>query len=56
MALDLQMRQSQALSQRMLQSVKILQMTAQELEQYINDLALENPVLDTKEKPKESIE
>lgn len=56
MALDLEMRQSQALSQRMLQSVKILQMTAQELEQYINDLALENPVLDTKEKPKESIE
>ncbi len=56
MALELQMKQNQALSQRMLQSVKILQMTSQELEQYINELALENPAMDVREKSGESIE
>ncbi len=56
MSLELQMKQSQTLSQRMIQSVKILQMTAPELDHYIGDLALENPVIDVKEKPKESIE
>lgn len=46
MDLKLEARQVQALSQRMIQSAEILQMTAQELDTYINDLALENPVID----------
>jgi RNA polymerase sigma-54 factor len=46
MDLKLQMKQSQTLSQRMIQSSEILQMTSQELNTYISDLALENPVID----------
>lgn len=46
MDLKLEARQIQALSQRMIQSAEILQMTAQELDTYLNDLALENPVID----------
>ncbi len=49
MELDLQTRQAQTLSSQMIQSVKMLQMTAQELNQYINELALENPVIDVAE-------
>lgn len=56
MGLELSLKQNQTLSQRMIQSVKILQMTAQELDLYVNDLSLENPALDIMEKPKESIE
>ena len=44
MDLKLQTRQTQTLSQRMIQSAEILQMTAQELNTYINETALENPV------------
>ena len=46
MGLELYQKQKQALSQRMIQSVRILQMTSQELENYIDDIALENPVMD----------
>lgn len=46
MDLKLEARQTQVLSQHMIQSAKILQMTAQELNTYVNDLALENPVID----------
>ena len=46
MDLKLQVKQTQALSQRMIQSAEILQMTSQELNTYINELALENPVID----------
>ncbi|MDD3253845.1 MAG: RNA polymerase factor sigma-54 [Lachnospiraceae bacterium] len=56
MQFELQMKQTQALSQRMLQSVKILQMTAQEMELYVNELSLENPAMDVREKSGESIE
>lgn len=61
MDLKLQVKQSQVLSQRMIQSAEILQMTSQELNTYINDLALENPVIDIVEpaagdSQKESIE
>lgn len=61
MDLKLQMKQTQTLSQRMIQSAEILQMTSQELNTYINDLALENPVIDIAEpasdqRPQESIE
>ena len=45
MDLKLQTRQTQTLSQRMIQSAEILQMTAQELNTYINETALENPVM-----------
>ena len=43
MDLKLQVKQTQTLSQRMIQSAEILQMTSQELNTYINELALENP-------------
>jgi RNA polymerase sigma-54 factor len=61
MDLKLQVKQTQTLSQRMIQSAEILQMTSQELNTYINELALENPVIDIVEPPagnqqKESIE
>lgn len=46
MALTLTTQQNQILSQKMIQSTKILQMTSTQLEQYLNELALENPVLD----------
>lgn len=49
MALGLQQSQKQTLSQRMLQSVGILQMTAQELNEYANELMQENPVIDLTE-------
>ena len=61
MDLKLQVKQTQTLSQRMIQSAEILQMTSQELNAYINELALENPVIDIVEPPtaqeqRESIE
>ena len=61
MDLKLQVKQTQTLSQRMIQSAEILQMTPQELNTYINELALENPVIDiveppTAEEQRESIE
>ena len=61
MDLKLQVKQTQTLSQRMIQSAEILQMTSQELNTYINELALENPVIDIVEPPtaqeqRESIE
>ena len=61
MDLKLQAKQTQVLSQRMIQSAEILQMTSQELNTYISDLALENPVIDiveskSGETKKESIE
>ena len=61
MDLKLQVKQTQTLSQRMIQSAEILQMTSQELNTYIKELALENPVIDIVEPPtaqeqRESIE
>ena len=46
MDLKLEAKQNQILSQRMIQSAEILQMTAEELNTYISELALENPVID----------
>ena len=46
MDLKLEAKQNQTLSQRMIQSAEILQMTAEELNTYINELTLENPVID----------
>ena len=48
--------QTQKLSHRMIQSVSILQMTSQELREYVEELSYENPAMDVVEKPKESIE
>ena len=61
MDLKLQVKQTQTLSQRMIQSAEILQMTSQELNTYFNELALENPVIHiveppTAEEQRESIE
>ena len=56
MSLNLQTKQNQTMSQRMIQSVRILQMTSQELDSYINDLALENPVMDVERPADESID
>ena len=44
--LNLSTAQKQLLSQQMLQSLQILQMSAVELESYIENLALENPVIE----------
>ena len=44
--LNLSVSQKQILSQQMLQSVQILQMSAAELESYVENLALENPVIE----------
>ena len=41
--------QTQILSQKMIQSMEILQMSCQELNEYIKDMALENPVVDIEE-------
>ncbi len=49
MGIQLEQSQKQILSQKMLQSVEILQMTAQELTEYIRELSLENPVMDIEE-------
>lgn len=46
MELKMDISQKQVLSQHMMQSMEILQMSAQELESYIEDLALENPVIE----------
>ncbi len=46
MALSLELTQKQTLSTRMLQTLGILQMSAQELESYIQNVSLENPVIE----------
>ena len=56
MALELRQQQKQNLSQRMIQSVQILQMSSQELESYVDELALENPAMDVKKSQGESID
>lgn len=54
MELKMEMSQSLALSQKMIQSTEILQMSSQELELYIKELAIENPVVDLDEVMEES--
>lgn len=56
MELNLRVKQNQAMSQRMQQSVRILQMTSQELEEYLDELALENPVLEVERPQAESVD
>ncbi len=45
----MEVTQTLALSQRMIQSAEILQMSSQELETYLKDMAVENPVIDIEE-------
>ena len=45
MRLELQQKQKQILTEKMIQSVEILQMTSQELKEYVNEVMLENPVV-----------
>lgn len=51
MEIQMSLEQKLALSQRMIQSAQILQMSAQELEHYVQELALENPVIDISPPP-----
>lgn len=53
MDLSLQLAQKQILSQRMQQSVEILQMNTIMLTEYINELTQENPLLECQEEPVE---
>lgn len=46
MDIRLTVTQTQVLSQKMIQSMEILQMSCQELNEYIKEVALENPVVD----------
>lgn len=46
MELDLSLRQSAALTPQMVQSMKILQLDAQSLAEYLDELMLENPLLE----------
>ncbi|MDD3221737.1 MAG: RNA polymerase sigma-54 factor [Clostridia bacterium] len=49
MDIRLSVTQNQILSQKMIQSMEILQMSSQELNDYIKEIALENPVVDVEE-------
>ena len=49
MVIRLSVTQNQVLSQKMIQSMEILQMSCQELNEYIKEVALENPVVDIEE-------
>lgn len=49
MDLSLKTEQKQALSQKMIQSAEILQMSSAELDAYLNAQSLENPVLELRE-------
>ena len=49
MGLELKTSQVQTISQSMIQQVKILQMSAQELTDYMNNMSLENPVAELEE-------
>ena len=49
MELKIDVSQGQVLSQKMIQSAQILQMSAVELEVYVKELMLENPIIDIEE-------
>ena len=53
--MELEMRndiqQKQALSQKMIQSVRILEMSADEMEVFLNDMAESNPLIDLEKEP-----
>ena len=49
MDLKISLEQKQVLSQRMIQSVEILQMNVQELDSFLKELTLENPLVELEE-------
>ena len=49
MELKMEISQKQILSQRMIQTMEILQMSSVELEAYVENLSLENPVVELEE-------
>ena len=49
MGLELDLSQKQIISQQMIQSMKILQMNYLELQEFISEMAMENPVIDMEE-------
>ncbi len=51
----IELSQKQGLAQHMIQSMEILQMNALELESYLENLALENPVMELDERSREDI-
>lgn len=51
MKIELKTEQKLALSARMIQSAEILQMTSLDLTEYLNEMALENPVIDLASPP-----
>ena len=53
MDMELRPSQKQTVTHQMIQSSEILQMTNMELEIYLQNLALENPLLDFEEPPEE---
>lgn len=53
MALELKQEQKQILSQKMIQSASILQMSSADLEEYLNEQSMENPVIDLVQKAPE---
>ena len=56
MSFRLEQTQKQIVSQKMIQSVSILQMSTQELADHIKEITLENPVLDFDERVPEDKE
>ena len=48
MKLSLKLEEKQILSQQMRLSMQVLQMTSPELEQYLSELSLENPLLEVR--------
>ena len=55
MNMELRPSQKQTITHQMIQSSEILQMNNMELEVYLQNLALENPLLDFEEPPEEDI-
>ena len=53
MDIRMTLAQKQILTQQMMQTMQILQMSAQELETYVNELAMENPTIDIVERRRE---
>ena len=49
MKLNVSVKQTQILSPQLIQSMEILQMSSQELREYISELALENPTVELEE-------
>lgn len=54
MAQRLELNQKQILSQNLIQMMEVLQMSVQELEAYLQELSLENPVIELEDRPAEA--